>query len=84
MEFIPVLPNLFQVTRVLSWSEHGDVILFFRSIEDVFEINSNCVITIQIRSGIGFQDERSESTALTFLVGEIVMEYSFETGAVNF
>ncbi|HHZ92666.1 TPA: hypothetical protein EYN65_19615 [Candidatus Poribacteria bacterium] len=68
----------------MSRSEHGDVILFFRSIEDVFEINPNGVITIQIRSGMGFQDERSESAALTFLVGKIVMEHSFETGAVNF
>ena len=68
----------------MSRSEHGDVILFFRSIADVFEINPHGVITIQICSGIGFQDGRSESAALTFLVGKIVMEDSFETGAANF
>jgi hypothetical protein len=84
VNFISVLPNLFQVARVSSRSEHGDVVLLFRSIKDVFEIDPNGVITIQILSGMGFQDERVESAALAFLVGEVVMEHSVETGAIDF
>ena len=59
-----------QTARIIPWSEHGNVILFFRAIEDVFEIESDGVVAKEVRSGVGLQDKRREPTALTLLVGQ--------------
>ncbi len=84
MELKSTFSKCHQTARILSWSEHGNVILFLRAIEDVLEIESNGIVAKEVRSGVGLQEKRSESAPLALLVGKIVMKHSIKTGALNF
>ncbi len=75
--------QLLYMARVAAWSEHRNVILFFRTIEDVFEVEPHCIVTEEIRCGEGLQKKWIQPAALAILVGQVVMEHTLKAGILH-
>ena len=68
---------------ILPWGEHGNILLSFSPVEDVFKIQTNPIQSVNGQVWPGFPRQRSKTASLILLITDVVMKAASKTRAIQ-